>query len=529
MTDTKKRNLDLELISSFAQFSLLYPFAHPVNQHMGHFISSLARQMMVNFDNQLALEFPKRIIRYVRFKFGLAKYQAEGFVKSCFTNNLVLNKEQTEFRNWVKFYPLDPIQIPFNDHHFLKLSLEILEYLDSVDEGTKGRKLFTLAPLKGDYVDVNITINSTTLLDLFALWTPEKRYELLCWVEVDDVELNELIVKAMFNKNKTITREMLSQPEFSKECFRILFNTKQYERANVQFAHSIKTNGYTACLLMEIAKKEESKHSRKTYDHLIAIDPGIGNLVTACNEQDETVGISGKEYRHRAKFNQQKQWENGMRKRETEYQTIIQNMPSMKTSDFEKLRLAIGYRLEHFTFLFDFCKTKPFLKWRFTTYVYSQKALTWIAKKVVGNKKNAAIGFGDWSQTDGFVRGHPKAPPKRIKKALGVYATVIEVDEYRTSQVCSKCKVGKCDKDDHKLEKMKYGAVPCHFVLRCLSCNTIWQRDVNASRNIMEAFKAQMNGLSRPSYLERGKLSNPSDNVGYTAPKTKNNAQNELS
>ena len=124
VTDTKKRNLDLELISSFAQFSLLYPFAHPVNQHMGHFISSLARQMMVNFDNQLALEFPKRIIRYVRFKFGLAKYQAEGFVKSCFTNNLVLNKEQTEFRNWVKFYPLDPIQIPFNDHHFLKLSLK---------------------------------------------------------------------------------------------------------------------------------------------------------------------------------------------------------------------------------------------------------------------------------------------------------------------------------------------------------------------------------------------------------------------
>ena len=51
-----------------------------------------------------------------------------------------------------------------------------------------------------------------------------------------------------------------------------------------------------------------------------------------------------------------------MRKREPEYQQIIQNLPSMKTASFEKLQMAI--RLEHFDFLFSFCEKKPFLKWR---------------------------------------------------------------------------------------------------------------------------------------------------------------------
>ena len=88
--------------------------------------------------------------------------------------------------------------------------------------------------------------------------------------------------------------------------------------------------------------------------------------------------------------------------------------------------------------------------------MYAQQALDWIAKKVVGPvlpEDRVGIGIGNWSQVDGVVKDHPQAPSKRIKKSLSKYATVIEVDEYRTSQVCSKCKDGKKPKDDHKLDK----------------------------------------------------------------------------
>ena len=117
------------------------------------------------------------------------------------------------------------------------------------------------------------------------------------------------------------------------------------------------------------------------FTRLIAIDPGIGNLVTCCDENNQITYVSGKEYRHRAK---QKKWEHGLRERHDNYQALIQNMPSMKTADLATLRHSIQHRWRFGRYLFNFCKRHPFLKWRFTTFVYAQQALDWIAKKVVG-------------------------------------------------------------------------------------------------------------------------------------------------
>ena len=145
-----------------------------------------------------------------------------------------------------------------------------------------------------------------------------------------------------------------------------------------------------------------------------------------------------------------------MRERNPDYQRVIEGMMSMKTANLATLEEACQYRLEHFDYLFDFCASKPFLKWRFSGFINQHKALTWMAKKVVGKNKSVAVGLGDWSQVVGFVKGRQKAPSKRIEKALGNFATVIKVDEFRTSQVCSRCKVGKLHKDDHKLKKANF-------------------------------------------------------------------------
>ena len=243
---------------------------------MATFISSLARQMVTNFENQLMMETPKRLIRYVRFKYGLGtKYQAEGFIKSCFVGYLTLNEEQMEFREWVKFYPFcekdQTSPILFHTQHFFQLSYEMLMYFEALNEDTKGRRLFTLAPLKGDYVAVNITLNSTTLVDLMAQLKPEERYDLLCAVDLlEYCEVNESIVKAMLSNNKTIGRELFSTQEFSKACFNVLFKTQPFERKQVKFDYSIKTNGYTACLSMErkqVLPKQDNRPN--SVDHLL--------------------------------------------------------------------------------------------------------------------------------------------------------------------------------------------------------------------------------------------------------------------
>ena len=49
------------------------------------------------------------------------------------------------------------------------------------------------------------------------------------------------------------------------------------------------------------------------------------------------------------------------------------------------------------------------------------------------------VGFGDWSQQHGFVKKHPTAPVKRLKRELRKYCRVVDIDEYKTSQTCSLC------------------------------------------------------------------------------------------
>ena len=138
-----------------------------------------------------------------------------------------------------------------------------------------------------------------------------------------------------------------------------------------------------------------------------------------------------------------------------------------------------------------------------TTYVHSQKALEYISKKVVDNKKTL-IGFGDWSQQDGVIKGHRKAPLNRTKRVLRKHATVIDIDEYLTSQKCSCCgakmkraKLAKTFKDGETK------IVSCFKVLRCTTCNTLWNRDVNASRNLFMVLKNQLLGLKRPKHIQR--------------------------
>ena len=59
------------------------------------------------------------------------------------------------------------------------------------------------------------------------------------------------------------------------------------------------------------------------------------------------------------------------------------------------------------------------------------------------------------------------------------------VPEFNTSQVCSKCLK---EERVQKPEKMLCIAKP-HFVRKCQTCQTMWNRDVNAARNMIDIVK----------------------------------------
>ncbi|GAA5809020.1 hypothetical protein MFLAVUS_002422 [Mucor flavus] len=82
------------------------------------------------------------------------------------------------------------------------------------------------------------------------------------------------------------------------------------------------------------------------------------------------------------------------------------------------------------------------------------------------------------------MKGTISGLSRRLVKLLkiieyeGLLVTV-PVTEYMTSKTCSNC-------SGNNTQKIQIDGVPLFGVLHCLnqSCNTLWRRDVNASRNM---------------------------------------------
>ncbi|KAG1436416.1 hypothetical protein G6F56_013565 [Rhizopus delemar] len=77
---------------------------------------------------------------------------------------------------------------------------------------------------------------------------------------------------------------------------------------------------------------------------------------------------------------------------------------------------------------------------------------------------------------------------------------VLDIDEYNTSQVCSKCQA-------LGLRKLRTETSSFFSVLVCDHCatqtggQTIWQRDVNASRNMHSIATSIIHGQPRPNHF----------------------------
>jgi hypothetical protein len=78
---------------------------------------------------------------------------------------------------------------------------------------------------------------------------------------------------------------------------------------------------------------------------------------------------------------------------------------------------------------------------------------------------------------------------------------LINMDEYLTSQICSKC--GHRSLSNQVTPGPGKQDIRMYSVLVCGRCNTVWQRDVNASRNMRSLFFNIVTNGRRPGLLAR--------------------------
>lgn len=150
----------------------------------------------------------------------------------------------------------------------------------------------------------------------------------------------------------------------------------------------------------------------------------------------------------------------------------------------------------------------------FKTYVKRQKTESALVKSI---PKDTIVAFGDASIGTHFGRLE-STPNKRIKNLLKKNFKVVDVDEHRTSQLCSTCenalsmpkmlkRLSKKQKIENKKkkedEKGVEDLVSVWGVRRCDNnrCSrNFWNRDTNAARNILKVFLYSVQGkaLSAP-------------------------------
>uniref|UniRef100_K3WWL0 Uncharacterized protein n=1 Tax=Globisporangium ultimum (strain ATCC 200006 / CBS 805.95 / DAOM BR144) TaxID=431595 RepID=K3WWL0_GLOUD len=305
---------------------------------------------------------------------------------------------------------------------------------------------------------------------------------------------------------------------------------------------------------------------------LIGIDPGMRSLATAVSvgrlqrrrrrqksrrglhrrhrtrrarRKERVIEISTPKYRHLARMNDFRFYNENLKMREPWYAGVMRAMPSFKTSSYDLYFQRLQFFWKHLQFLLVFSAEQAFLRWRFTQDRAKMKALDTLAKRIVPKaNKQVCIAYGDWSRRNG-IKGHASGPVKGFVEALKRRATVIPMDEYRTSITCSCChqrlkqarlftkmkrkedEVDILQKERPSKKEMKEIVEMAKFknpkladkkvvlkctrnVLRCTNSKckaNFWNRDVNAARNMLELLKSglkEKHGARRLRAFRRG-------------------------
>jgi Putative transposase DNA-binding domain len=169
-----------------------------------------------------------------------------------------------------------------------------------------------------------------------------------------------------------------------------------------------------------------------------------------------------------------------------EIQGIVRRVPSpccYTTLDFcDHLR----YVLTHYRVLHEFFGQLRWRRLRWKTRIKKMEAYDILADQLTAGAASTVIAYGG-GQFSHASRGSTPTPNKHLFVELKKRCRVRLTPEFRTSQVCSLCEGYLDDTRFYSLKK-------CNDI-----CLTLWNRDVNAARNIRHVFVYRnRNGGGRP-------------------------------
>ena len=243
---------------------------------------------------------------------------------------------------------------------------------------------------------------------------------------------------------------------------------------------------------------------------LVGVDPGRRDLVS-CWDGEASTSISTKEFRHRAHVRQTTSLTEHILTK-ANLLVRLEALPCSKSPQtWSEYTRAVCPLLD---LKMASLRTRSIRRARFGAYTFQDKAIDHVCRKVIcGGRepKDTLVAFGAaGSCSTGF--GYAPAPQSRLRHRLQHVhgACVVLIDEYLTSQVCSRCG-GKCLLPGTSKNKETGKKFNLHGVRFCSSCKNgehnrhalFLHRDVNAARNMWQVGLNLKEGRARPVGLRR--------------------------
>jgi hypothetical protein len=475
------------------------------------FAQTLSQQMATNCSNMVLLNFQKRLWSYLaRVLDGCSAQYRGKIIRAIMSKNPSREDEFVQrMRSMLPMPPSDS-NLSSHPHAFLPLMMRMNKAL----EGTAG-KSYSMLPRKGGFTTQFIKINTNTLRQLLIDATSD--------AAEDDLALP-------------------SEEEFLKDrsvWWRKLFKVEKLETTRRKFAYELLTDGRSVKVVMRkpaanlvrmvmavtddavavsfVVDKQPSQLDPDSFDEVWGLDPGRRDMFVACNSMYQAQKCSSAEFYNVAKYTHFNAKNKIWLSKAHDVRAIIQGTPVKRTSSSHRVKVYAQYMLEHYGKLSAFYGARRYRNARLTRHVCARKKLQALCKELTSKApasngvKRTLVGFGDWSAQGGGIRGRPGGPTKRFRNTLKQYAHVIDVDEYCTSKVCNCCK----QKSLHNMHKWTCCQEPglmrrvkVHGVLHCSTSGCLSKtvnRDINASRNILELTLGILNRQDRPACFTRPK------------------------
>lgn len=320
------------------------------------------------------------------------------------------------------------------------------------------------------------------------------------------------------------------------------FNLRAVETSRRHFRDRILTDGYAVSVL--VSPREPGNASRGKSDSTleemremirlncpdrsivkVGIDPGFDDIITASfSDGRKPVSYSSAQYYEKAKiFYSQRRTStmNEATKKDTD--SLLGN-GGCRTADPQQMATFLVTYLRVMRPLVIHRMMNQYRKLRFLRHVSKQQVVEQIVDKIVGGRKEGdlslmIVGFGDWS--GGYsspVSRKCAGPIQMLKDKIGQRqnAAIKAVDEFRTSQLDSQSWEKLWNMKAVTYKKTKDGRIvevlnnKVHKVLHCKPSDasmrgrvTTWNRDVNASINILMLLEHELRGFDRPEAFRR--------------------------